>query len=63
MGAETPSGWLGDPLLTIKDVADFLQVCPRTVRRMIDKGELKAIPVGRLVRIRLEALKAYIQSK
>jgi excisionase family DNA binding protein len=36
------------PLLTIDDVATFLSVSTKTVRRMIGRGELPHIRVGRL---------------
>ena len=40
------------PRLASMDVAaDFLDVHPRTVRRMVSDGELKAYRVGRLVKI------------
>jgi excisionase family DNA binding protein len=44
------------PLLTIDDVATFLSVSTKTVRRMIGRGELPHIRVGRQVRVRWEAL-------
>ena len=44
------------PLLTIDDVATFLSVSTKTVRRMIGRGELPHIRVGRQARIRWEAL-------
>jgi excisionase family DNA binding protein len=44
------------PLLKIDDVATFLSVSTKTVRRMIGRGELPHIRVGRQVRIRWEAL-------
>ena len=44
------------PLLTIDDVATFLSVSTKTVRRMIGRGALPHIRVGRQVRIRWEAL-------
>ncbi len=44
------------PLLTIDDLATFLSVSTKTVRRMIGRGELPHIRVGRQVRIRWEAL-------
>ena len=63
MGAEKPFGGLGERLLTVKDVAQFLQCSIRKVQRMIDTGELEAIRIGRLVRVRPEALQALIESK
>lgn len=44
------------PLLTIDDVATFLSVSTKTVRRMIGRGELPHIRVGRQVRVRWESL-------
>jgi excisionase family DNA binding protein len=42
------------PRLTSIDVAaEFLDVHPRTVRRMIHAGELRAYRVGRLVKVDL----------
>ena len=38
--------------LTIPDAANVLQVAHRTIRRMIERGELKAYRVGRQVRIK-----------
>ncbi len=37
--------------LKVAEVAAKLRVDPRTVYRMIDRGELPAIRVGRLIRI------------
>ena len=38
-------------LLTVAQLAEQLQVNERTVRRLIDKAEIRAIRIGRLVRI------------
>lgn len=38
-------------LCTIKEVAARLQVSSRTVRRLIDRGELSRIQIGRGIRI------------
>ena len=67
MSPKTPSGGLGSllssRLLTIKDVAEFLQCSTRKVQRMIKDGELEAIRVGRLVRVRPEALIVFLERK
>lgn len=42
--------------LKVAEVAAKLRVDPRTVYRMIDRGELPAIRIGRLIRIPTEAL-------
>lgn len=56
-----------DPLLTLRDAAAVLQVHPRTVRRMVDAGKLRAIiirtgastvrPILRFDRADLDALR------
>ena len=38
-------------LLTIRDAAKILKVSQGTVRRMLNRGELKGVRVGRLWRI------------
>jgi excisionase family DNA binding protein len=43
-------------LLTIANVAALLQVSAKTVRRLIDRGELDAIRIGRSIRIQPTAL-------
>ena len=47
-------------LLTIKDVAERLQVSPRTVHRFIASGDISVIRIGRSVRATEEALKAFL---
>jgi excisionase family DNA binding protein len=47
-------------LLTIKQVAKYLHVVPITVYRMIDRGDLKAVKVGRVWRIRYEDVQRYL---
>jgi excisionase family DNA binding protein len=52
--------WLPCRLLTVDDIAQILQVNIRTVRRMIDRGDLPREPLGRLVRVRPEALLEFL---
>lgn len=47
-------------LLTVEEVAAKLRVNPRTVYRAIEKKQLPAIRVGRLLRISKDALYTYI---
>jgi len=48
-------------LLTIDDVAAFLRVSPSTVRRLVDRGELRPpIHVGRSIRWRETDLRSWI---
>ena len=45
-------------LMTIQEAADALRVKPITVRRYIAKGRLKAVRVGRGLRVEKEAVEA-----
>jgi excisionase family DNA binding protein len=48
---------------TIEEVAKVLQVNPRTVNRMLERGELRGVKAGRLWRIPQEALDAYLRGE
>ena len=48
-----------EPLLTIPETALQLNCSGKTVRRLIGRGELKAIRVGRLVRVSRRQLEVY----
>ena len=50
-------------LLTMKDVAERLQVSARTIHRLVASGDLTVIRIGRSVRISEEALKAVLTGK
>jgi excisionase family DNA binding protein len=43
-------------LLTIKDVAELLQMSTRTIHRLVACGDLAVIRIGRSVRVSEEAL-------
>lgn len=70
-----PSGWaavmatdrwcwtMGDPLLTAAEVADELRVSTMTVYRLVRRGELPAVRVGRNYRIRRRDLLAYLEGQ
>jgi excisionase family DNA binding protein len=47
------------PFLTVEQLADRWQVSERTVRRMIERGELRALRVGPQLRVPLEVLDRY----
>lgn len=49
-----------EEMLSIAQVAERLQVSVATVRRLIERGELPAVRVGRLWRISSNALEAYL---
>lgn len=50
-----------DQLLTLQQVADRLQVSMSTVRRLVAAGKLKAVRIGRNLRVRPEDLSKYIE--
>lgn len=47
-------------LLKIKEVADRFQVTPRTIRQQIKKGNIPAVKIGRVWRIRPESINLYL---
>jgi excisionase family DNA binding protein len=50
-----------EPLaITIPDAAKRLSVSERTIRRLIERGELRAVRVGRVWRVPMEALRDYL---
>ena len=49
-------------LLTVAEVATALQVSRMTVYRLIRRGQLKAIRVGRNYRVREDDLNQYLES-
>lgn len=53
MTADTP---LPVRLLTVDDVAEVLQLSPRSVRRMVADGRLPVIRLGRAVRVHPSAV-------
>jgi excisionase family DNA binding protein len=40
------------PLMTVDDAAELLRVSSKTIRRLIERGELEAVRIGRSVRLR-----------
>ncbi len=48
------------PLLTIQDVANYLRICTKTVRRKVKTGEITAHRVGSQYRISERELRAYL---
>lgn len=47
-------------LLTLEHAAQRLSISPRTVRRLIDRGELAPIRIGRSLRLSADELRAYV---
>lgn len=48
---------------TVDEVAAILKVHPRTVYRMVERGELRGVKVGVLWRIPQEALDAFLRGE
>jgi excisionase family DNA binding protein len=48
--------------MTVAEAAAALRVSPKTIRRMIARGELPHVPIGRLVRTRSEDILQYIRN-
>jgi excisionase family DNA binding protein len=46
--------------MSIEDVAGFLRISPRSVFRLIERGELVAVKIGGCTRIEPQQLKTYI---
>lgn len=43
---------MGHEIMTIQQAADYLQVCDKTVRRLISRKELSASKIGKSWRIK-----------
>jgi excisionase family DNA binding protein len=52
-----------EPLLRTRDVARALGCTPEWVRQLIAKGDLPGYKVGRLTKVRPEALRTYLESR
>ncbi len=49
--------------VSLREAGRRLGVCARTIRREIERGRLKAIRVGRSLRIRVEELRRYMEQQ
>jgi excisionase family DNA binding protein len=49
-----------EQLLTVDQLASFLQVCPETVRRYVRSGDIKAVKLGRALRFSREQIEDFI---
>jgi excisionase family DNA binding protein len=54
---------MDDRLLTANEVADQLRVSTMTIYRLIRRGELPAVRVGRNYRVRADELDAYLRAQ
>jgi excisionase family DNA binding protein len=49
------------PLMTVQEVARYLQVTPSTVRAMAKRGKLPAIKIGRIWRFKFSSLQIMLK--
>jgi excisionase family DNA binding protein len=54
---------MAQQLMTVEDVATYLQLNTQTVSRMAARGELPAVKVGRHWRFRRETLDKYLDEE
>jgi excisionase family DNA binding protein len=47
-------------IYTVRDVAELLKVSPRTVERLIAQKQLRALHIGRRLRVTHDSLQAYL---
>jgi excisionase family DNA binding protein len=50
-------------LLTMKEVAQRLGICPRTVFTLVQSGELVPVRIGRAVRFDAQTVRRFVDSK
>ena len=58
-----PGRELGEPLLTVGEVAGLMRVSNMTVYRLIKSGQLAAIRVGKNYRIRRSDIDRYLSER
>lgn len=51
------------PLLSLRDVADVLGVSVDTARRLVRRGDLGSVRVGRMLRIHPADVRAYVEER
>lgn len=56
-------GRLARRLYTTRETADLLSVSERTVRYMLDRGELRSVTIGRARRITAESIEALLENR
>lgn len=52
-----------DPLLTVAQAAEYLNLSDPHVRRAIRTGDLQAVRFGRAVRVRTSCLRTYLETQ
>lgn len=49
--------------LTIEELADMLKISTRTIRRILKRGDLPAIRIGRQIRFNREAVNLWLKTQ
>ena len=62
-GKSGPVGYPVERLLTVVEAAEVFAVSTKTLRRLINRGDLPTVRIGRSVRITQEALIAFIEGR
>lgn len=52
-----------DQMMSVKDVATFLNVVSKTVYRLIERGELPSYKVGKAIRIQRSDVLQYLEKQ
>lgn len=52
-----------DPLLSIRDAADYLNISEKFIRARLTQREIKGIKIGRIWRIRRSTLEAWLTAQ
>lgn len=52
----TEQNFIGEALYTVDQAAELLQLHPVTVRRMINRGDIHAIHLGKTVRVPAQSI-------
>lgn len=58
-----PGRDLGEPLLTVAEVAQLMRVSSMTVYRLIKSGQLPAVRVGKNYRLRRSDIEQYLTER
>ncbi len=54
---------MGEDLLMVDEVAEYLRVSPKTVYRFIARGDLRAAKIGKEWRVKREDLHSFLREK
>jgi excisionase family DNA binding protein len=58
---EKPEGGLNSPFYTVSALAEYLQLNPMTIYRLVKAGELPYYSLGRVMRFRRNEIEQYLQ--